>query len=594
MSELSSHYRSVLAKAPVAIAGSTLLLLALARPMLFTSSAQSGDWLKHLWQLWHQAAAIRANHAPTFFLHDAKTAFYPLYAFYGGTLYALTATLSLPFGHSPHTAYVLTYLAGFAAAYGGWYWLARLAGLGRWTALAPGTAFITSQYYLALVYGRGDWPEFIGVSTIPLLIAAGCEVLFAERLRLLPGLALAAAAIVFFGSHSLTILWGSTLMILLGLGLLIGVPSARARITRRGVLRLGSIVMPSILVNAWFLLPALVYQGNTNIAAKAPVWHRLAESTSSFLSTSHLFRLSLTVPAASKSLPIAVGLPVLVIAWLCVTIAILLRRGTRDPWTRALLIVTATTLAMGLIMTDVGALLLLPRPYTDVQFTFRLESYVLLGISGALLATLAATDGRARSMRLWRWVLLPILLLAVIGAIQQVDSSPTAGKTSLADLAKLDPEYGDYVNINLPFIANVSKLPRVSFPPEVTRGDHASLTVSQPPGTHVDTNLLTYTDLVHISGAGVLGYGPHGELVLEVGAGSPESSEPGSNAQTISLSPANPPAVSLGHLLTIVGMAALLVRLGAPLLVGPRLRRRRRDLKPRAPPSTEGTMSTVK
>jgi hypothetical protein len=40
---------------------------------------------------------------------------------------------------------VLTYVLGFAAAYGGWYWLSRMFGVGRWLAHVPGIVFVTPR-----------------------------------------------------------------------------------------------------------------------------------------------------------------------------------------------------------------------------------------------------------------------------------------------------------------------------------------------------------------------------------------------------------------------------------------------------------------
>jgi hypothetical protein len=160
------------------VGGAALLLIgALSRPLVFSGSYFGDVWLEHLWFLWQQSLAIRADHVPSLFVNYAYGVYYPHYAFYGGTLYALTGTLSLLLGNAPLETYILTYLLAFAAAYGGWYWLARQAGVGRWRAHAPGVVFITASYYLTLIYERGDWPELVGVSVIPLMVASGLSVL---------------------------------------------------------------------------------------------------------------------------------------------------------------------------------------------------------------------------------------------------------------------------------------------------------------------------------------------------------------------------------------------------------------------------------
>ena len=187
------------AQIAVLLGAPMLLIGVLAWPMLFTSGDFNEDWAHHLWFIWNQSFAIRDSYHPSFFLNTVDSVFYPQYAFYGGTLDAAVGMLSLALGNAPIEAYVLTYLLGFAAAYGGWYWMARAGGLRGWWAHVPSATFITSAYYLTLVYARGDLPEFIGVSMIPLMVASGLSVLRADRLRFWPALALACSSVMFFG-----------------------------------------------------------------------------------------------------------------------------------------------------------------------------------------------------------------------------------------------------------------------------------------------------------------------------------------------------------------------------------------------------------
>ncbi len=59
-----------------------------------------------VWFLWQQSLAIRADHVPSLFLNYPYGVFYPHFAFYGGTLYALAGTLSLALGNAPIETYV--------------------------------------------------------------------------------------------------------------------------------------------------------------------------------------------------------------------------------------------------------------------------------------------------------------------------------------------------------------------------------------------------------------------------------------------------------------------------------------------------------
>ena len=92
--------------------GPLLLIVALAWPLLFTDATFNKDWLNNLWYVWHQGQAIQAGHAPSLFVNYSGGVFYPFYAFYGGTLYVLTGTLSLALGDAPLQAYILTLPAG--------------------------------------------------------------------------------------------------------------------------------------------------------------------------------------------------------------------------------------------------------------------------------------------------------------------------------------------------------------------------------------------------------------------------------------------------------------------------------------------------
>ena len=234
----------------------------LAWPILFTSSGFAQDWSIHLWYLWRQSISIEAGHSPDLFLDDGGSAFYPFYAFYGGTVYSVFGTLAIVLG-SPVAAYVVSYLLGFAAAYAGWYSLARLTGLGRWQAQIPGLVFITSSYYLTLIYARGDWPEFIAVSSLPATVAALVRVLLAEHLSLRWAAALVISALLFFGSHNLTMLWGVTALVISGLIVAATIPQTRRLVSWRGLFRVAALVTPAALVNAWYLLPAIAYGQRT-------------------------------------------------------------------------------------------------------------------------------------------------------------------------------------------------------------------------------------------------------------------------------------------------------------------------------------------
>ncbi|MGH2852788.1 MAG: hypothetical protein ACRDLF_01155 [Solirubrobacteraceae bacterium] len=574
-----------IARSPALVGAAALLLIGvLAWPLLFSGVPFNGDWIGQAWFLWQQSLAIRANHFPSLFLNYPYGVFYPHYAFYGGTLYALTGTLALLLGNAPMETYVLTYLLGFAAAYGGWYWLARASGLGRWWAQVPGLVFITSSYYLTEIYARGDWPEFIGVSMIPLMVAAGLSVLRADRLRGWPALALTVSSIFFFGSHSLTIVWGSAMIAVVGIAILVCVPRARREVTRAGAIRVAGLVVPALLLSAWFLLPAAANESNTLIATEYPHWQALLRGTMNLVSTEHLFTLS-RASASTPGAAFALSLPILVLAWALLSLAIFLRRGLRGVWIRVLLICSTSTVVLIVVMTHAGLILALPRVFATLQFSYRLESYVLLALSGTVLAILVLAKGGGPGARLSTWTLVPVLVVSVVGAIQQAAAYPPGGEDRYSLLANLytprahgagEPLF-DYVDVRLPALNDpYGHPPEVKFAASAVHDDRISKVVHLPPGQLVYTNLQGPPSLMHVSGARIAGT-HEGYDVLEIDrTASTGASKP---TETISVSPANSLPVVAGRLIALLAAVALLAQFVALAI---RRRGRRSALSARA------------
>jgi hypothetical protein len=558
--------------------GAPLLLIGvLAWPLLFTDATFNEDWVNHLWYMWHQSLAIRANHAPSLFLDYSEGVLYPFYAFYGGTLYALTGMLSLALGDAPLAAYTLTYLLGFAAAYGGWLWLARMFGLRGWTAHVPGLVFVTSAAYLTMVYGLGDWPEFLAVSAMAPLIASGLSVLRAPRLRFWPATALAASSVLYFGSHLLTVIWGSTCMALLGGAFVICIPEARRQVTRAGVLRVAGLVIPALLLSAWFLLPAAAYETQTVTAHSYP-FHDLLQRSMYTVAARHLFTLSRE--RASGSI-VTLALPVLAIAWALASTAILLWTRRAGAWMRALLLTAGLTVLLLVLMTHAGLIVALPRIYAIVEFSFRLESYVLMGVSGMLLMLLVLTRDGGRSMRWWRGLLAPIAAVSLLGAIEQVGGytqGMSRGKALSSFRVPIYEREGllDYVDDELPVIH--ARLPLLSFPRASEHDDRAVAVTRLPAGLRVDTNLRAGPDLIDLGGARIVGTDAHADDVLEIarergttasapapgGAGHPAPAR----ATRITVTAGDRLPVLAGRWLSLLALVALIAQFGLLALRG--------------------------
>jgi hypothetical protein len=565
-----------------AVALPSILIGALSWPLVLTKSGMAGDWEHHLWYIWHQGLAIEADHAASPFLSTAYSVFYPIYTFYGGTLYALTGGLSALLGGAPTVAYVLTYMLAYAAAYGGWYWLGRIAGLGRWQAQAPAILFLTSAPYLTMLYSRGDWTEFVAVSTIPLLAASTVSLLRAERTRPLPAAALAASAVVLFGSHNLTMLWGSTLLVLAAALIIAFVSTIRRALRPRRIVATACILVPAALLNAWFLLPAAIEESHTRIAGEYTASYGTLQYTSGLVSFGHLFTLSraITIPEPPD---FVLALPTLAGLWVLAGLLVALLTARRAPWTRVLSILCALTAAVLLLMTHVGLIPHLPRPYSFLQFSYRLESYALMGLAASVLGALAlARDGSPWARR-GTWTIVPVLALSVVGAVGQVDAYPRTPQPRSVTLGVggevFAEQFNDYGYAPLPLLPT-SGLRKIRIPPGAIHHNRLSLRLNGPPGKLADTNIGGGPDLLSIGGARVVGRDSHYQLVLAL---TPERTTAAAGARRsprplrLTIAPAQSVPVKLGALLSETMAVVLVLELGG-LAVSERLTASRRRM----------------
>ena len=116
----------------------------------------------------------------------------------------------------------------------------------------------------------------------------------ADRLKPLPALALAIGVLFYTGSHSLTLAWASTAMIVLGVAFFALVPGFRRLFNRRGMLRIAAVAIPAGLINGWFMLPAIAYQGQTWIGNNV-------QMATSYLLTSMYYVEPRAHPEASRA-----------------------------------------------------------------------------------------------------------------------------------------------------------------------------------------------------------------------------------------------------------------------------------------------------
>jgi small basic protein len=363
------------------------------------------------------------------------------------------------------------------------------------------------------------------------------------------------SGVLFFGSHNLTLLLAVSVLAVTALAVLVCVPSVREHITRRGIVRVAGVVVPAAMVSAWYLIPDALYQSRTRIAGEFLHAQESLRSTSGLVSTGHLFTFSrdsaLGIPS---SYPFALSLPVLAIVWAVVGLLILTWGNHNRTWTRIFVICAVLAVLVTIAMTHVGILLALPRPYVSMQFSYRLETYVLLMLCAAILAALVLAHGSSRRMRIWRWMALPVCVVSLAGAIQQISAYPYPGQDRYAALQSYgEVETGnneDFQDTSAPVI-KARNLPVLRIPFTAVHADEASFSLSVKPGTLIDTNISAGSYFVHITGATPVGLDAKGgHMVLESGS-----------ARTVTVSAGDGLPILLGRMLSGVGLAVLALEL---------------------------------
>jgi hypothetical protein len=475
------------------------LLVALMWPLLTQGTRLKGDYPTDTWLIMHQAESLKDGIFPSHFLHSNGGIFYPVFAFYGGTLFAIAGAITLIVG-SAWTTQALVYVLALGAAYGGWVWLARLAGLRSWQVHAPAVLYVTAPYVMTNAIVRQDLTEAVATSMIPLLLASGLSVLRADRLRAGPAAALAASAILLGGSHNLTLLWGLTIFGPVVLVLVAAVPQIRRMVTRRGLLRVLAVIVPAMAVNAWYLLPDIAYYSHTLIFDRIDDWKEAVRNPGPALEAKYLFSVSRTSAFGGSDFTLA--LPVLAIGWVLLAAVVVVRRQWRDVWARTLAVVSVLSIAVLLVMTHPRLITVLPDPWQMIQFSYRLESFALVGICGAVIAALVLVNHSGH-----RWLsllLVPIMAFSVFGAVKQARDVPLYESAVVWTIDRLYPfSTGDFADASeKPHATNAQVV--VLTRQDVHR-DHLATTVNARPGEVVYLDLMTSPQLVDIGGARVIG-----------------------------------------------------------------------------------------
>jgi hypothetical protein len=504
------------------------ITLVVASPMLLTRSGFAIDFTNYLWTAW--AAGRELVHAghPAYFLNTTGAGiFYPWCAFDGGPLYMGTGLISWLLGGHGEVAFVAVTMFSIAGSYGGVLWLGRQLGLGGWTAHAPALTVVTSAYYTTNLYGRGAWPEFIAVGVIAPLLASALHLARTPAWRPLPILTFVVSIAIFTGSHNITLLWGTAVIAgaALVLWLALGLPG---RLPYRRLVAISGLGLTGVLINAWFLFPDIAYEGKLAVHSLPPFdW----PYTSEFNTPAVIFNPLRSVPSHSGTPALYAQAPDWFLAWgLAAGVLLLLRRPSarrlRRAWIGAVVIVATL---LGMVMSR-QFWSVLPYPFVEIQFPFRLGSYIFYAVAGLVLVgalalqRVGAADHPGRAVAGLRLALLVACGTSLGLCLWQewVPNTlfPNSYRNRGAALASVNVLPRTWYD---PGIYHDASEPEVAVPPKRflyispsrIHGDRFAAWMRLPPGPQpIQTNIGGGAYMVHIAGVQRLGRNPEGYAVV--------------------------------------------------------------------------------
>jgi hypothetical protein len=539
-------------------------ILGLLAPILLTDRTFASDWGNHYWLIYMQGLNIEALGEPSIYLQSSLGAFYPYYAFYGGTFYAVTGLLAQVF--DTEFAVLLAYAGAIAANYLGWTWMARIAGVRGWRAQLPGLIAVTAPLAVTNLYGRGDIPEVIATSMLPLVAAAGISLVREPRLRLRDAVAFVVGLVFLTGSHALSLVWGVVFLGLLAVLLI----ACHWPFVKQRAMRLLAIAWLAVLagcVNAWMLVPALLYRSRILENEPDPI------SGTVYTDPSHLFSILRNTgdPLAFVHADLDAELPVLALLWALACGAIFWRLAA--PRARALGIGLATVLAGLLVLLHPSLIGHLPEVLQYIQFPYRLLTYADFCVVGLVTLALASAEREGASAR----ANAAVAALAVIGLFNlaisvvqndQVRSWLSGRDEAIASSVQPPPSWyapPQFADGTAPLVHPT--LPRQLIVP-VEEGIRDSYRVEYPPGPAgtAQTNIATGDYLVDVSGATPVGRNEGGQMVVRLPA-SPKQ------PRVVVISAEDGPAVTVSRWVSVVSLVGALAALAGCGVV--RLRRRR-------------------
>jgi hypothetical protein len=517
-------------------------------PILFSDRSFATDWGNHMWLIHMQGLDIKGLGEPGYYLHSGLGFFYPYFAFYGGTMYAALGLVSL--AANPEFAMLVAYAAAIAANFGGWTWIARQAGIDGWWAMLPGALAVTAPYAVTNMYGRGDLPEVIATSTIPLVAASALACVREERLRYWSAAAFVVSVAVLTGTHALTLIWGTTFLLLCA-ALLVASDWRGARARARRGLRLVWLGALGIGINAWILVPLILYHTRLRERGPDPLGYLNVTDHSQLFS---IFRDSAGLNLAATA-DLNAQLPVLALLWALAFGLVfwpLLNRVHRRLGVGLLAILAAF---VALILSP-SLIERLPETWRYIQFPYRLVTYADLAAIGLVTLALAAMRRAGAPGRVAVWLLAAVAAFSFVLALRQNSQV----RSFLPDrAAALQSPFLPPASWYAPMQFADASAPRV--PPTlpgqlripIDSGDHDSYTARYPagPAGTAETNIRTWTYFVSVEGATPIGVTRKGKMVVRLPASE--------RAREVTFSQSWGTGISIGRWISLIAIAEALI-----------------------------------
>jgi hypothetical protein len=572
-----ARYAAYLTRTAIWIPASVIGLL--FAPMVVTRRTFGPDWTLHLWAIRQQQWNIEATGHPGLFV-SAKPlgALYPLFVYVGSGIYSVGGYLAIVLGDRPVVAYKVLYLAGLCLAYGGFTWLSVQFGLRGWRSQIPGATLVTGTYFITNMVSRGDLGEFVAISSLPFVLASVCRLVMAHRVRHWYRLAVVVGVFVFTGSHNITLLWGSAFVAVMGVLAFVVWGSTWPR--SLPLSRLGQVIGLAAVgagLNAWYLFADLAYGLDTLIAKQNG---RLTAPSRLHVHTGLLF--SPLRPAdhlryfPSRFGYVRLSFPVLFFAW-GFLVGVLVWRRLDSAARRFLVALVALTAAYAWLVIELSPWKKFPHFLYNIQFTYRLDSYVLLTtaliVTGALVWHATACE---RVRRPTTVLLVAIVVFNVAGATWQVWTAasihftphgPVTTSSSFADevigfRSSIPPSWYsivDFRDTSAPVVA-VEAGRNVTVPLTKIRGSSFSGTLAVPDGpAPFTTNITGGARFVRMTGIRAVGRSLD-DFVVAVRA----ADAPATGPVAVTIRPANTAPLRDGAIVTRISLIALLALIAWP------------------------------